>query len=175
MGKDGAREFGTLPFLASSHIHLHTHACTHTNCQGTPSPPLLPLLASGIRLGQPNTRGLTYFSLMEQLWGLFLGAEMRREEVLTPPNHSEAQEVAAQNFSLEDLHGKPVSSFLVYYHVCENGSTLQPARGLDEAMLPSKGVMPCAAEVLSKVAPCFTTRYYHNLPPSFRPMWIFAQ
>ena len=100
---------------------------------------------------------------------------MRKEEALAPPNHREAQEIATQNLSQEDLRGKPGSSFLVYYHVCENGSTLQPAQGLDEAVLPSKGVTPGAIEVLSKVAPCFTIQYYHTLPPSFRPMWIFAE
>uniref|UniRef100_A0A663DYS6 Uncharacterized protein n=1 Tax=Aquila chrysaetos chrysaetos TaxID=223781 RepID=A0A663DYS6_AQUCH len=67
------------------------------------------------------------------------------------------------------LLGKPGSSFHVYYHVCENGSTLQPAPGLGEAVLPTKGVTPGAVEVLSKVAAsCFTIQRDHTLPPSFR-------
>lgn len=97
------------------------------------------------------------------------------EEVLTPPNHSEAQEIATQISSLEVLCGKPRFSFLIYQHVCENVSTLPPAQGLHEALLPSKGVTPGAIDMLSKVAPCFTVQYHRTLPPSFRPLWIIAE
>lgn len=83
---------------------------------------------------------------------------MQREETLTPPNHSEAQEIATQSLSLDVLCGKPRFSFLIYQHVCENTSTLQPAQGLNEALLLLLllGVMPGATDVLSKVAPFST-------------------
>lgn len=119
--------------------------------------------------------GLPYFSLMEKPWGLLLGTETRREEALPPPNHGEAQETATQHSSLEDLFGKPGSSFLIYYYACENGSTLQAAQGLDEAVLSRAGVRPAAVKVLLKGEPCFIIQCHHTLPLSFRPMLIFAE
>lgn len=48
------------------------------NCQEAPSPPLLPLLTSGIQLRGVDFGDLADFSLMERPRGLFWGAEMRR-------------------------------------------------------------------------------------------------